>query len=1676
MSAPFYLKLKFKLLLWGILLTVFPINIFAQNEAPKVLSNFTPSRFSLQNDSRPTIQVPFDSPLDESTVTDQSILVFGNRSGFHRGTIAYNAASNTISFDTVTPYEAGEMVTVVLTPAIKGANGVALSASFQWAFYIQATTGTAKFKLDSAYAAGDGPHYVEVGNFNNDNKLDIAVPHSRSNDVFTWTNLDSGIFQQRNVVGVGNRPRALTSGDLDSDGDLDLAVVSESQNSVVILSNDGTGTFTNDTTLTAGNGPAFITNGDINGDGFLDLVTVNGNDNSITVHFNQNGSSFQAGVPFAVDVNPQEAYLGDFDNDGSLDVVVSNSDTNTVSLLFNDGTGNFLAARNFTVGRRPHSIEGQDLNGDGRLDVVVANRLDDNVTVLFNIGGAAVFSLPSDFAAGNDPIALTTGDWDGDLDVDFVVSNKNSSNMQVFLNNGAGFFTQDSLYATGQQPRGINSGDFNGDGVLDLGVANWSSDTLQIFLNAFRQPENLAPEAPALIAPNDLFFFNPDSESVILTWRVPVDTEGDLLHFVIEIAQSASFVSPTIYDSRADAGFSPAAPYDQNTATVSFDLPKPAADGVFWWRVSAWDGGKFSVPSQPRRYKVDGTRPNIDAVVMTAADLLPNWYNPGTTGAIDFGVQYDENNALRAEFDLGVFGQVSQNITSGQNRIIQVPVNLTGAADGQYALSVTIIDSVGNRSSTDTEIRLDNTPPVGAFASSPQNSSSPDFQVSWGSGASDGSGVGVEGFEVRVQINNGPWQSWRTTSVLDTSAIYPGEHGNQYGFEAIAFDSLGNRPQFSETAQTVTVVDTTSDDVTAPAAPISLTVNGQNPSPWQNSAQFEIQWQAPADASGIGRAFYKLGDAPLSNNDFSGTISDTTATTVSVQQEDGQFFHLWFEDQRGNVDFQNHSSVLLRYDATSPKIVELDLINPDLLPNWYNPSQRADMEVEINYDELHLQQLTLQVAGLDSIDVRPPRSGLDIFETLSLSIQNKEDGQYNLTFILTDSAGNSTRLDTMTILLDQTGPIGTVASSPATSAIDSFMVSWSGTGTDGNGVGLTQRYDVQYQVDGGPWQPWLTDFTSTFKIFKGENGKTYGFEVVAYDLLGNRETFHDTAETATLIDIEFVDVTAPTIFHTSPLVVEEGQKITLQAVIEDDIQITEASLFYRASGDVSFKSVAMSDSGNGNFQVTLPSEEISVFGINYFIEATDGSNFAYHPTSNWTTVPNNLSVRISGSNEEGLRKNQPQPGGDQDFFYRMISVPLNLENKDPLAVLEDDLGAYDPQNWRLFQYVTSSDSYSEYPQVSAFSPGSAFWLIVRAPDKVLDSGIGTTVVTNQPFQITLNTGWTDFGLPFNFPVDWSNVQVVLGNASDIMGPYTYQEEWLLPNQITTLQPWEGYTVYSQADNVILEILPIKSVSLSNLQMAMQKAFGGTDWQLNIEAYSGSLKDRSNYLGVAENARLDRDAMDYLEPPFIADFVSLRFPHPDWQMYHGRFTTDFRPPFEEGQIWQFEVESSVQNEPVHLKFQHLDSLPSELRIVLLDKTTRQKITISQNPEYRYLPLKGESLREFELFVGSEEFIESSQRLQELVPQSFALSQNYPNPFNAGTTMTYQVSEPTLVEIQVLNILGQIVRELVSEKKQPGVYRVHWDATADAGIPIGSGVYLVKFKAGSFQQIRKIVLVR
>lgn len=95
---------------------------------------------------------------------------------------------------------------------------------------------------------------------------------------------------------------------------------------------------------------------------------------------------------------------------------------------------------------------------------------------------------------------------------------------------------------------------------------------------------------------------------------------------------------------------------------------------------------------------------------------------------------------------------------------------------------------------------------------------------------------------------------------------------------------------------------------------------------------------------------------------------------------------------------------------------------------------------------------------------------------------------------------------------------------------------------------------------------------------------------------------------------------------------------------------------------------------------------------------------------------------------------------------------------------------------------------------------------------------------------------------------------------------------------------------------------------------------------------------------------------------------------------------------------------------------------------------------------------------------------------LPPQQSFLHASYPNPFYRESTIRYELSQSTDVEIALFNGLGQRVETLVYARQGTGVHSTSWDGSTLYGTPAASGVYYIRMRAGGYTAVRKLLLMQ
>lgn len=197
---------------------------------------------------------------------------------------------------------------------------------------------------------------------------------------------------------------------------------------------------------------------------------------------------------------------GDFDGDGDRDILITGAiglenegtifiEDQTSEIYINDGTGGFSEDTEANlIGVDDSSVATGDFDGDGDLDLLITGESEGgNVAKIYLNDGAGGFSEDTEASlTGVESGSVSVGDFDGDDDLDLLITGRTGETedgeiAEIYLNDGAGGFSEDTEASlTGVEFSTTSTGDFDDDGDLDLlitGFDNVANSVSSIYLN-----------------------------------------------------------------------------------------------------------------------------------------------------------------------------------------------------------------------------------------------------------------------------------------------------------------------------------------------------------------------------------------------------------------------------------------------------------------------------------------------------------------------------------------------------------------------------------------------------------------------------------------------------------------------------------------------------------------------------------------------------------------------------------------------------------------------------------------------------------------------------------------------------------------------------------------------------------------------------------------------------------------------------------------------------------------------------------------------------------------------------------------------------------------------------------------------------------------------------------------
>jgi len=96
----------------------------------------------------------------------------------------------------------------------------------------------------------------------------------------------------------------------------------------------------------------------------------------------------------------------------------------------------------------------------------------------------------------------------------------------------------------------------------------------------------------------------------------------------------------------------------------------------------------------------------------------------------------------------------------------------------------------------------------------------------------------------------------------------------------------------------------------------------------------------------------------------------------------------------------------------------------------------------------------------------------------------------------------------------------------------------------------------------------------------------------------------------------------------------------------------------------------------------------------------------------------------------------------------------------------------------------------------------------------------------------------------------------------------------------------------------------------------------------------------------------------------------------------------------------------------------------------------------------------------------------------IPKNYFVAQNYPNPFNPTTTISFGVPAQSHVTVEIYDLLGRRVANLINDDLQAGYYHISWSA-----VGLVSGIYIYRMAAqamdnhkNSFTGVKELILLK
>lgn len=360
-------------------------------------------------------------------------------------------------------------------------------------FSILLGDGNGSFIGGGRYSLGNGADEssIATGDFNRDNRLDIAISTRLNGIIYIFLGYGNGSFYWFTScsTGAGSNPVSIVVADINNDHLLDISVAVYAAAQINLFFGYGNGSFTKADVYSSGfdSHPTSINVADLNNDGRLDIVTLINVGIAIFFAYDHGKFSNQITYPIAVQSGLNSLSIGDFNGDYRLDFNVAIKDSFAIGILISNFSAGFNIQNQYSTGSHlhPSSIVVRDINKDRKLDIIVVYALDENFGIRLGDGnGTFATDIVYSTGTGSRPQYIVIDYFDNDATLDISTIDSVNNRFDIFLGDKNGNFGKRTTYSTSDlsQPSSMAVSNFNTDDWVDIVVANEGTNDISVYL------------------------------------------------------------------------------------------------------------------------------------------------------------------------------------------------------------------------------------------------------------------------------------------------------------------------------------------------------------------------------------------------------------------------------------------------------------------------------------------------------------------------------------------------------------------------------------------------------------------------------------------------------------------------------------------------------------------------------------------------------------------------------------------------------------------------------------------------------------------------------------------------------------------------------------------------------------------------------------------------------------------------------------------------------------------------------------------------------------------------------------------------------------------------------------------------------------------------------------------